>query len=146
MNDEIFDIATESVEETTTIHLKNAAGDLMFADTDRTKPVQIVLYGPGSTQFGVVEAAQNARQTKRFNDNDMKLSSQAREEALRETAEDLAAVTKQFVNFRYSGAPDAHGTDLYVAVYSNPKLGFVVKQVQKTLKDWAAFKKGSGVS
>lgn len=144
--DELFDIATESVEETATIHLKNAAGELMFADAERTKPVQVELYGPGSTPFGVNEARQNARQTKRFNDNEMKLSSQDHEEQVSETAEDLASVTKRFINFRYSKAPDALGADLYRAVYADTKLGFIVKQVQKTLRDWSAFKKGAGTN
>jgi hypothetical protein len=147
MNDAtLFDISTQSVEETTVIHLKNAAGELMFADAERQLPCQIELYGPGSTPFGVNEARQNARQTKRFNDNEMKLTSQDHEEQVRETAEDLASVTKRFINFGYAPAAGAQGHDLFRAVYADTKLGFIVKQVQKTLRDWSAFRKGSETS
>lgn len=147
MNDAIlFDISTQAVEETTIIHLKNAAGELLFADAERKLPVQVELYGPGSTPFGVNEARQNARQTKRFNENDMKLSSQDHEEQVRETAEDLASVTKRFINFGYAPAGDAQGADLFRAVYADTKLGFIVQQVRKTLRDWSAFRKGSETS
>ena len=147
MNDaNVFDISTESVEETAIIHLKNAAGELMFADAARTLPCQIELYGPGSTPYGVNEARQNARQTKRFNDNEMKLTSQDHEEQVRETATDLASVTKRFINFGYGPAGGAQGADLYRAVYADTKLGFIVKQLQKALRDWAAFRKGSETS
>lgn len=141
-----FDIATQAVEETTIIHLKNAAGELMFADSERKLPVQIEIYGPGSTAYGVNEARQNARQTKRFNDNEMKLTSQDHEEQVQETADDLASVTKRFINFGYSPAGTAQGAELFRAVYADTKLGFVAKQVQKTLRDWSAFKKGSETS
>lgn len=147
MNDiENLDITSEAVEETTIIHLKNAAGELMFADAGRTKPRQIEIYGPGSTAYGVNEARQNARQTKRFNDNEMQLTSQDHEERVRETANDLAAVTKRFINFTYPPAGDAQGADLFRAVYADTKLGFIAKQVQKTLRDWSAFRKGSEAS
>lgn len=141
-----LDITTESVEETALLHLKNAAGELMYADAARTLPRQIELYGPGSTPFGVNEARQNARQTKRFNDNEMKLTSQDFEEQVRETATDLAAVTKRFVNFTYPPAGNAQGQELFFACYADIKLGFIVKQVQKALRDWSAFRKGSETS
>jgi hypothetical protein len=141
-----LDITTESVEETALLHLKDANGALMYADAARTMPRQIELYGPGSTPYCVNEARQNARQTKRFNDNEMKLTSQDFEEQLRETAVDLAAVTKRFVNFTYPPAGNAQGAELFAACYSDIKLGFIVKQVQKALRDWSAFRKGSETS
>lgn len=141
-----LDITTESVEETTILHLKNAAGELMYADAARTKPRQIELYGPGSAPFGVNESRQSARALKRLNENEGKFTAPAFEERIRETAEDLASVTKRFINFSYPPAGDAQGPALYAAVYADPKLGFIVKQVQKTLADWSAFKGGSGTS
>lgn len=141
-----LDITSEAVEETTILHLKNAAGELMYADAARTLPRQVELYGPGSTAYGVNEARQNARQTKRFNDNEMRLTTQDHEEQVRETADDLASVTKRFINFTYPPAGDAQGADLFRAVYADTKLGFITKQVQKTLRDWSAFRKGSETS
>lgn len=143
----MFDITTQAVEETAIIHIKSAQGELLYADPEtRQLPVQIEIYGPGSAAFGVNEARQSARETKRFNDNEMKLTSPAYEERVRETAADLAAVTKRFINFAYPPAGDATGADLYAAVYADTKLGFIVRQIQQKLKDWSAFRPGSAAS
>jgi len=142
----MFDITTQAVAPTASIHIKNAAGELLFADAERTLPVKIELYGPGSVQFGVNESKQTARSLRRMNENDMKLTAPDFEERLRETADDLASVTKGFINFDYPPAGGAQGHDLFAAVYGDITLGFIVKQVQKTLADWSSFKVGSGTN
>jgi len=146
MPNDVFDISTEAVVETATIHVKNAAGELLYADTERKKPVQIVIYGPGSDAFGIVEARQTARTVKRMQDNDGKISVGPFEERRAEAAEDLAALTVAFSNFAYSKAPDAQGAALFAAVYRDPKLGFIAKQVQQTVADWGKFKAGSAAN
>jgi len=70
----MFDITTEAVADTATIHVKNAQGELLYADADRTKPVQIVVFGPGSKAYGLVEARQSTRAVKRMQDNDGKIT------------------------------------------------------------------------
>lgn len=141
-----FDITTQAVEETATIHLKNADGELLYADTVRKRPVQIVIYGPGSEAYGLMVSRQSARQAKRYNDNDGRVSPLPFEDHVRETAEDLAAITREFRNFAYPPATGATGAKLFAAVYADVSLGFIVAQVQKALKDWSAFRKGSGTS
>jgi hypothetical protein len=142
----MFDITTQSVQDTATIHIKNAAGEPLYADAERTKPVQIVIYGPGSKAFGAAEARQSARAVKRMNDNELKLSTQTHEEKLKETAEDLASVTVSFVNFAYPPAKGAEGRELFEAVYRDPKLGFIVKQLNKAVADWGNFTPGSAAA
>lgn len=129
-----MDIKSKAVAGTATIHVKDAAGELLY---DGDKPVQIVVHSPGSKQFGVVEARQTARAVKRMQDNDGKITAAPYEERVRETAEDLAAITVRFENLSYD---DKQGPELFEAVYADPTLGFITKQVTKFLGDWGNFK------
>lgn len=135
-----MDIAKQAVSDTAILHIKDAASAPLYADDERQKPVQIIVYGPGSNAYGVVESRQAARAVKRLEDNDGKPSILSPEEQREQSAEDLADLTVAFNNFTYSGAPDAHGRDLFKAVYSDPTLGFIVKQVRQTVQDWGKFK------
>lgn len=139
----MFDITTQAVDDTAVIHVKNAAGELLYADAERTKPVQIIIYGPGSKAFGLVEARQSARAVKRMQDNDGKITVAPFEERQRETAEDLAAITVRFENLSYPPAGKAEGVELFTALYADPKLGFIAKQVSKFVGDWGNFKAAS---
>ncbi|MDF0540783.1 hypothetical protein PX699_00375 [Sphingobium sp. H39-3-25] len=135
-----MDITTQAVEETATIHVKNANGELLY---DGERPVQIVIFGPGSKAFGIVEARQSSRAVKRMQDNDGKISVAPYQERVNETAEDLAAITVRFDNLEYPPAGDVQGAPLFEAVYRDPKLGFIAKQVAKFVADWGNFKPGS---
>jgi hypothetical protein len=132
-----MDVSTLAVADTAIIHLKDAAGELLY---DGGEPVAIEIYGPGSKAFGVVEARQSARAIKRYQENDQQLSVPPYEERLKEAAEDLAAIT---VSFRRLSCGELTGTALFEAVYANPKLGYITRQVQKALADWGKFKAGS---
>jgi hypothetical protein len=143
----MFDITTQAVADTATIHVKNAAGEPLFADGEaRSKPVQIIVYGPGSKAFGVVEARQSARALKRMQDNDGKITAASPEERIQETAEDLAAITVRFENLSYPPAGDAQGAELFEALYRDQKLGFIARQVSKAVADWGNFTPGSAGS
>ena len=142
----MFDITTEAVAATATIHVKNAAGEPLYADAERTKPVQIIVHGPGSKAHGAVEARQSSRVLKRAHDNDGKITGATAEERVQETAEDLAALTVRFENIAYPPAGDAQGTELFEAVYRDQRLGFIVRQLSKHLADWGNFKPGSAGS
>ncbi|WP_380925481.1 hypothetical protein [Sphingomonas leidyi] len=136
----LLDITQQSVAETGTLHVKNAAGQPLYADAERKKPVRIKLYGPGSDAFAAIEAAQSARALKRMQDNDGKITPPTAEEKAKETAEDLSAITIGFENFAYPPAGDAQGVALFQAVYADRKLGFITNQVTKFLADWGNFK------
>lgn len=139
----MLDITTQAVDDTATIHVKNAAGELLYADAERKKPVQIIIYGPGSAAFGLVESRQTARAVKRMQDNDGKITAAPFEERVREAAEDLAAITVRFENLSYPPAGKAEGAELFTAVYADPKLGFIAKQVTRFVADWGNFKAAS---
>lgn len=135
-----MDITTQAVVDTAVIHLKNAAGELLY---DGEKPVQIIIYGPGSKAYGVVEARQSTRAVKRMQDNDGKISVAPYEQRIAETAEDLASITVRFESLSYPPAGDKQGQELFEAVYRDPSLGFIARQVTKFVADWGNFRPGS---
>jgi len=141
MTAKLFNIASLAVVATAPLHIKNAAGELLYADAERTLPVRIHLHGPGSQVAGVVEARQSARALKRMQDNDGKITAASREERIAETSEDLAALTASFENFEYPA--DATGEALFRALYADQSLGFITKQVMKFYGDWGNFSAAS---
>ncbi|MES3109632.1 hypothetical protein [Sphingomonas aurantiaca] len=143
MTAKLFNIATLAVVATAPLHIKNAAGELLYADAERTLPVRIHLHGPGSQVAGVVEARQSARALKRMQDNDGKITAASREERIAETSEDLAALTASFENFEYPAPADVTGDALFRALYADQSLGFVTKQVMKFYGDWGNFSAAS---
>ncbi|UAK25866.1 hypothetical protein [Sphingomonas nostoxanthinifaciens] len=135
-----MDITTQAVADTASIHIKGANGAFLY---DGDKPVRIVVYGPGSKAFSAVEARQSARALKRMQDNDNKISIASPEQRASEEAEDLAAITVRFENLSYPPAGKADGAELFEALYRDPKLGFIPKQVTKFVADWGNFMPGS---
>jgi hypothetical protein len=136
----MLDIMTLAVEDTAFIHLKDAKGDLLFSDG---KPVGVTIYGPGSPAYSIVEGRQTTRALKRMNDNEGKVTAASPDERRLETAEDLAAITVGFDNLTYTPAASAQGAALFQAIYAEPKLGFIVKQVSKAVADWGNFSAAS---
>lgn len=134
-----------AVEETATLHLKDANDELMYADgqdgePDKTKPMEVVLYGPGSKKYAKIQAANSNRLMTRYKKKGN--ADQSAEEKTRETADFLVACTKSFNNIDYDGAPLA-GEALHLAVYLDISIGFVATQVNTYLGDWANFTKTS---
>lgn len=137
----MLDITTMAVALTAPIHLKDAHGDYMYTgEGENRRPVRIVLYGPGSPQYGEVEARQTNRAVKRMQENDGKISVASPEQRDAEQAEDLAAITVAFEGFNYPPAGDKQGAELFRAVYADKTLGFITKQVLKAAADWGNFK------
>jgi len=131
-----MDIRKFAVEETSVIHLRSADDELMYTDEKDPKPVEIVLYGPGSKQFNKAQAAQQAKLMDLLRKKGK--SQRSAQDAAEDQAEFLAACTKEFRNIEYDGLK---GDELYKAVYSDLSLGFIPDQVNKYLGDWANFTK-----
>lgn len=132
-----MDISKKTVNETAAMHVNGPDGQPLYDDG---KPVQIIFYGPGSKVFGQVEARQTNRILKRRDDNDGKVTASTYEQRIAETAEDLADVTSAFENMSYG---DKQGREMFHAAYSDPGLGYIVKQANKFLADWGKFTQGS---
>lgn len=137
-------IATLAVAATAFLHLKSPDGTHLYDDG---KPVGIDLFGPGSPEYGQIEERQSARTIKRMAENDNKLAHVPIAERRVEAAQDLAALTAGFRLIEHDG-PDGplSGQALYLAVYSDPALGWIKEQVVKFVGDWGKFKPGSATS
>jgi hypothetical protein len=130
-----MDIRKHAVSETTTLHLRDAAEELMF---DGDKPVTVTVYGPGSKQYAKAQTGQSNRLIDRMKKKGK--ADQTAEESAKEKAEFLAACTHSMDGIEYDGLT---GEALHKAVYSDISIGFIADQVAKHVGDWANFTKGS---
>jgi hypothetical protein len=131
---ENFDVSRYELGETAVLTVQNAKGDDDLIGADGVNPVKIVLYGSGSPQ--AVKALHKAGQQQALRMMAVargKLSKTAAEDAEKEQVEKLAACTKEIINFPVPAA----------ALYANPKLGFITRQVVKYLDDDSNFTKPS---
>jgi hypothetical protein len=130
-----FDITSTAVEETATLELENADGLPLIGDDKQRCTIE--LYGPGSEPFARAEAARQNRLLDRLKrKGKQELSA---EEQRGETAEFLASITVSFNGFDYPPAGKATGKDLFRALYSDRKVGFITDQVQRFVGDWGNF-------
>ena len=136
-----MDIRKFAVEETATIHLRDGSDELMYADEAKKKPIQVVVYGPGSKTFAKAQTANNNRLMDRLKRKG-KTEKSAAEQA-EETAGFLAACTKSSENLEYD---KLEGEALYKAVYADTSLGFIADQVNKHMGDWSNFTKPASKS
>src|ERR1035437_2306391 len=128
-----FDVSQFELEDTGYFTVLNAKGDDdLLVDGN---PVIIRMYGSGSDQAVKANRKEISRTTARTKamftgkppPNDA-------ENAEREGAEKLAAVTASIENFPVEGGA--------LALYRNPKLGYITKQAAKFFADDANFPKG----
>lgn len=143
MSKSAFNIAVLAVAATGVIHVKDANGEPAYADAERKLPLRIHLHSPGTEIAGVVESRQSARVIKRMQDNDGKMTAATPEERRAEVAADLATLTKSFENFGYGDGSLGDGEALFRALYADPGLGFITRQVTKHFGDWGNFSNGS---
>lgn len=135
-----MDMMQHAVSETAVIDLKGP-DDEPLLDEDK-KPKTVTVYGPGSKQYAKASTARNNRLVDKLKKKGKTDTSS--DEAARETAEFLAACTKELSpNIRMG---DLEGDALIKALYSEPKLGYIAEQVGKFLGDWGNFSKGSSKS
>ena len=132
-----------AVAATSTLHLKDANDDLMYADgadgnPDKSKPMRVNLYGPGSKKYAQVQAASNNKLFTRLKKKGKE--DQSAEDQAQESADKLAALTHSFENISYD---DLVGEALHKAVYLDETIGFIPAQVNAHLSDWANFTKPS---
>lgn len=138
----MLNIATLAAASSAALHLKSPTGEPLY---DGDKPVRIILHSPGSVAFSQVESRQTARIAKRMNDNDGKIAVASADEERNDAAQDLATLTIAFENLTY-GDGSLQGDELFRAVYADPKLGWIVRQVRRFVNDWGNFTGASNVS
>lgn len=118
-----FDISKFELAETARINILDPRGDELQVDG---KPVVIVVYGAGSQKF--VNAKYKLDNSNTALMRSMLSNKQVKNMALEQTqaqAQFLADCTKELENFPIEGGA--------IALYSNPKLGYITEQVDKFL-------------
>lgn len=138
------DILKFAVEPTSRLHLRDANDDLMYADSldglpDKTKPIAVNLYGPGSKANAKAQAGQYNRTVAKLQRKG-KATEQTAEQLAAEKAQYLSDCTQSFENMELGALT---GEALAIAVYSNVTIGFISDQVTKYLGDWSNFSKTS---
>lgn len=124
-----------SVSEFERVVVEDAKGDPMIG-TDG-KEIIAEIYSPGSKQYANATAKKSTALVNRMKKKGK--FEQSPEAQAREAAEFLADCTKSFTDNLGDGFEDLSGRDLYIAIYSNEKIGFVKDQISQLLSDWANF-------
>ena len=129
-----MDIRNLAVEETAVLHIRDASDELVY--TEDGKAVEIVVYGPGSKPFAKAQAAQSNRMLEKLRKKGK--TEQSAQEQAEETADFLAACTKEFRNIELD---KLQGEALFKAVYADRSIGFIADQVNKYIGEWGNFSK-----
>lgn len=134
-----FDAKPYELEDSAVLIVQDASGTEDMIGADGKNPVTIQVFGPGSKQgvraqhVGGRHAALRMAAMVRG-----KVSKSAAQEAEDERIEKLAMITGEVTNFPYDGGP--------AAMYANPKLCYVAKQVEDFFGDNANFAKPSSAN
>lgn len=106
------------------------------------RPASITVYGPGSKAYAAAQAANTQRILERAakSGDSIKMSP---EEQASDAAQFLAACTAGISGWAYKGATDKAAI---TAVYADPKFGWLTKQVDRAIGNWANFMPGSAIS
>ena len=129
----MFDINSLAVKDSDTLHLTHpATGELLYADEEKTKPVQIVLWSTSSKAY---RAASNAAQNRRLKRKSKEMTAElAREEGV----EILVACSQRGENFTYNGEA-LDNPDAFRRMYSDDKFSWIKEQVDSYVSDLANF-------
>lgn len=129
-----FDLTQYELDDCATLRLKNARGDDDLKGNDG-QPVTMEIYSPGSPA-GVKALHKSGRQAqmRMFRSMRGEFDPQDAVNADREAAEKLAAFTKS-VSPNFPVEP--------LAIYTNPRLPYINRQVEEFIGKFASFSKGS---
>lgn len=132
-----FDISALETSDTGFVHLKSPQTEepIFIGPDDDRKAVGITVHAPGTKPYVAAEDRRTNRQLLRN-----KRKGKVTAENLREDAQHfLADVTITFDNLSFKPAGDIAGKDLFLALYGDPKFGWVNDQVNAFLNDWGSF-------
>jgi hypothetical protein len=137
MSDTTFSLDQFEASDTAVLTVRNAADDDDLIGADGANPVTIEMYGPGSEQYAKAQAKiEAAAQSRMFAAARGKVSKDSPAETRKINAEKFAACTKTISNFPVDP----------MALYSNPKLGYITNQAAKFIETWGNFKPASTTS
>ena len=140
----MFDITQFAPADTSFLHLKSPVDEdpLYVGSGDTKQPVGITFHSPGSEAYEAAGVRRANRSLARGKKNIPITAELLRSDNVRF----LADITASFDNLGYPPAADAQGTDLYKALYSDRKYGWVVDQATAHTTDWGNALKKSPAS
>lgn len=138
-----MDLRSIKPAESAFLHLRDTSEALLHAlddkgNEDKSKPVGITLYGPGSKPYAKANAARQARLLDKVRRKGKVQQTPA--EIAAENAEFLTAVT---AGFHHIERDELSGEALYRAVYEDQEIGFIADQANTFVGDWSNFTIGS---
>lgn len=129
-----FDILTAELSDTASFQLEHPSNGPMF---DGDKPVTFEIYGRTSSVWRNWIASQ-ARKNAAKEKAGKKAKMLTPEEALAERAEMYATITKSITGLSIGGE-EVDNFEMYKKLYGNPKLDWVVTQVDQAFGDIDSF-------
>ena len=138
----MLDLEKVAVSEVSVLELKDAKGEPMMVTIGDGEgatevPATVTVYGPGSEQYQKAQLKAQRRIMHLAKSKGAKaLDARTPEERRKDLAETLADMTVGFEHITYKGL---QGRALAVGIYQDPRLGFIVEQVNAHAGDWANF-------
>jgi hypothetical protein len=134
---ETFDITSIETAESGFLHLKHPATEetISLGEGNNALPVGITYHAPGSKPYVAADLARTNRQLLR-NRRGKKVTA---EDLRADNHQFFADVTISFDNLSYGSASDVTGKKLFLALYSDPKYGWAVDQLNAKLNEWSDF-------
>jgi hypothetical protein len=130
-----MDLLNLEAPDTLEVHLQHPDIGLLFADKERTLPVSITVYGPGSEQATKFERKYQKKLSQVMSSRGMKgVFKIPPEEQERTNLDRLVALTHSVDNMEFGGEPVT--VDNIRKIYENPKLGWIRAQVAKKTGSW----------
>lgn len=127
----MFDIDSLAAADTFTLHLKNPkTEELLYDDLEKTKPVQIIIYGPSSAQYQEAVTAMQNRELKNQRDKKLKSAESIKAEGINL----LVACSSHAENFTYKQAP-LDNPEAFKALYSDARLSWIKDCVDTAIAD-----------
>lgn len=129
-----MDIASLRAADLYLMPVKGVRGEAILS-ADGT-PCAVRVYGPGSREYVAAQAAGTERMMARSRAAAGKPTPLTADEQIAESAAFLAGCTAELVGFTYRGQAGPEGA---LALYSDPGMGWLTRQVDSAIADWRNF-------
>ena len=119
------------------VHITNAAGEKVYSDDKRTKPVIISLHLPESEAMRTYDNKVHSKLLKNLNRRNSKKVTTSLEESRDDEVDKLVAFTADIKNFMFSGK-ELKLADVR-SIYANVNLAFINKQLNERFQSYSDF-------
>lgn len=128
----LFDLEAPDVVK---VHIQHPDMGLLYADDEKTLPLIISVYGPGSSQATKFERKYQKKLSKIMSSRGLKgvfkISPEEQEES---NLDRIVALTESVQNMEFNG--ETITPENIRKIYANPKLGWIRAQIAKKTGSW----------